>query len=146
MRVFIAMILILFTACRGEPKPTAAPSVKFPRYVHNACTGQWAVQTRRDPYMEERFGKSDGMLYLGMSEYDMYTAFGSLSSHKGDTVNDVALGGEMTFPSRAKAVFCYEHARCNLDTIYARNLVIKQQEDSIQHRKDSLFNCQHGYN
>lgn len=110
----------------------------FPRFVHNPCTGDWAVQTQLSQ------DKTHDTIYLGgmlweidsLAEYHghlinwfsepapptpinekwPYATFSELSVYlksphliKGvDTVDFMRLGGEFTFPNKGAAEECYQ--------------------------------------
>ena len=148
--VLFVFMLVVFLIFRTRPSP-------YPRAVHNACSGFWAIQTGfgiarvvDDPY---GFGygkeRDNEALYWGNYTPSLRLHFLVNDTPKPDTTGGLSVGWELTFMDSAMAMEDY--------TAWVdRNAADVQRQDSIQkvaqiaadrQRKvqDSIFKCQHTY-
>lgn len=141
MRYIIILSLSLITACKSDKKPitdkekqdvvTGTGTIRrdlmpgFPRFVHNVCTGKWAILTYRDT--------TDGR--------NLHYYLGDMRGYGADS-SAVLLGFELQFPTEDSAMHFWS-------SYYYRNVRSKEIHDSIERRnqyiRDSIFRCEHTY-
>lgn len=107
----------------------------YPQYVYNKCTGLWAVKLR---YMEgepQYYGETVETWWAQRAGYH-----GEL--HTDHDTGTVSAGYEFTFKSKQEAINSYRGfaRRYNADIAYRDSV-----DGIVTKKRDSIFNCQHGY-
>lgn len=129
--------------CGFQPKQVVA---SYPQFVHNVCTGRWAIKTGR-PWTAHKYCDYTKWyfedMYVG-PDYDRPVV--RLNIYKdsvyqwwsADTGKDVSLGNETTFPDSLSAVNWWKRFKANADA-QQRAAALKKRE------ADSIYHCQHTY-
>jgi len=134
--ITLSIIMILYS-CKDEIRIhyKAPEMIKEFKYVHNSCTGKWALQTGYTQYYQNT--KKDTtwkeMHYFG-TRYYMYF------NHE-DTSDMALIGFEFQFNDTISAKYAYTHWSDTPDSITIRQHI----KDSTDRVEDSLFKCQHTY-
>lgn len=110
MRNRFILIILLFSSCT---------QFRYPKFVHNSCTGKWAIRTSGSP---EYVGYPEWRPVFSLGEYAM------------DTIKDAPPGREVYFDDSLSAVKYWKERkyRDSLDEIdfQTRKLI-----------RDSIFKC-----
>lgn len=144
----------------------------YPKFVHNKCSGKWAVQAGYGYGWSDYYGgyekgdddnlllkgAKEGILYLGQQPVGLPRGLILLNSSympprtydKIDTVFNAKIGDEMSFDDSTSAVRFYNMVVRNKfvkDSLYTDAVRIADKKARDQNRHDdSVFICQHSYN
>ena len=133
-------LLLLIVACNSRHET-------YPRIVHNACTGLWAIQTGNMIEGSNYPRKID--LYYGTN----WNIGIRIWSRPGDTNfseqfekrEDARLGAEYTYPDSAAAAKAWAEHQAGKEEAARKADSTKRANDSIRKSTDSIFKCQHNY-
>jgi hypothetical protein len=128
MKLIFALLLVAGAACNRKPAPP-----EYPRVVHNACTGAYAVRTGVVPY---HYGREDAG-YWGRAPMGVFNM--STFSPEPDTAENERIGLEFQFKDSLTAISKY---------LEWKERIRRSQEIAAQnrHTQDSIYECQHTYN
>lgn len=138
-------LFLLFSCHSPSTTSIAKNQMPFPRAVHNACTGKWAVLSDSDIYQgifsacpEERyFGKM-----WNPADFHQSDLIGVKIPYYylNDSGNAAGPGYEFTFDDSLTAmkIFLAFCSRC-------RSQIPKLKDTTNQQISDSIFKCQHTY-
>lgn len=145
--LFYILLLGVMVACNNSSNGvivTGLPKDSFaynPRYVHNTCTGVWAVETGKLVY-GPLAGKDDSFqitpLYFGLDTRSrMYSGMGerSYENTPPDSAVTDRIGHEFQFDSKEAAISAFTKWTGNPDSSKRRAFL-----------QDSIFKCNHTYN
>lgn len=136
---YTLLLLVVIVSCNNKEH--------YPKFVHNSCTGKWAVRTGFGiaesyiPYFSYYNDVKEQDLYLGTYYYSGWMGEGGHI----DTITRLALGQEFQFDDSSSAVKAWNrYVQKNKDAVIAAYK--KAQADSIsKHNSDSIFKCKHTY-
>lgn len=148
MKKYITLLSLLSVigACNNSSKGVIVTGlakdsfIYKPRYVHNICTGVWAVETGKLVYGP--ISKSDSFqitpLYFGLDTRSrMYSGMGerSYENTPPDSAVTDRIGHEFQFDSKEAAISAFTKWTGNPDSTKRRSFL-----------QDSIFKCNHTYN
>lgn len=148
--LFIAVVILF--GCKGKEKPPVVvkPLVvvgKYPKYVHDTCSGQWAVQTEPDLFFGSVYDWETTWHGYPWPVSDYAVKYGGSTPPK-DSLH-AFIGWEFQYSDTIAAGIQFNdyltrHKRSKFISDSLSNIVSVAQEIEKK-RKDSIFKCQHTY-